>query len=240
VTVVISQIGILPVRSRRYCVTTLRQPSRSLWDNHLSSWSPCAATRKHREKMSRDSSGGPSGLAQLRALQPTPIKLKEPYVTLPLRRQPCGFNFYKCSFCSFWVGAAFASDLAEHIRKIHMECWRGQKTTLVAKPLSALRNHVTFPQFVGTNVDDEAIFSLSRIAVYYLKSNQFVNIPYIQIAHLVTNVQYYICPFCHHIVTIEADIKSHLPLHLHIRFEYVHTLSVLYCTVQYVHFQNGS
>jgi hypothetical protein len=158
-------------------------------------------------------------------------KLDDISVTLFSKQKPCGYLFYACPFCPFWVGVVYTSALTKHIRQDHMQSWNGVKTTLIARPVRAQRGpHIYFPQFSDTSVDDNSIFSSIRVSLNYQKKDEFVSIPYIKIVHFKTKKQHYICPYCQLVETVETTIKAHLPLHLTLNFIVSTHLRRTYCT----------
>jgi hypothetical protein len=163
--------------------------------------------------------------------------LAEVFVTVFLSKNPCGYTFYRCPFCCFWVGSSYGPDLERHIKVDHVQGWRGVKSTVVAR-IGSSGKHVIFPEFEGTNVDDEAIQKLIHISLFYLKRDQFVTMPYIKVIRFRPYGNHFICPFCRFIAPVEETIKAHLPSHLRISFRLVRTVrskkgrATSYCTLQ--------
>ena len=150
-----------------------------------------------------------------------PNNLREIVLIIPLRKNPCGFLYYKCKYCQFWVHTRFAVKLYNHTKRFHVETSRGQKTTLTAVPSlpEIAAQHVKFPQFIGTDFGDTKVFASFRDSLYYLTTSSHVTLPYVKIFHTILSRDFFLCPFCHAVFDEEQPLRVHLYTHVRLQFE---------------------
>jgi hypothetical protein len=145
--------------------------------------------------------------------------LKDIFYHVPLLSSSCHFSSFKCPFCPFWVKPSFASKLVSHFMGKHVGTKLGQRSVLVATvgPPGAQFTHAIFPQFEGTDLDDELILRNFRSSVRYLTSSCFVTLPYVKVVHSVV-ASFYLCPFCNVVEREKTTLEKHLYVHLTLKF----------------------
>ena len=130
----------------------------------------------------------------------------------------CGFAYYVCKSCDFWVPVNATRKLVHHVRRFHVTSIKGQPRDLEAFAYNVSLTTLRFPQFQDTNYGDYEISNLFENASDYLETTGFIKLPFVQLFNSYTDINYFLCPFCDQLELEEGEVRKHVFKHLHLTF----------------------